>query len=600
MGQRWGTNQREAEGIGDRGMKVKVKYLATVKDITKKSNEEFELASGTLAELLNLIERKHSLRKNLKDIMVIVNGQTVWENFDSHKLSESDDIIIGPIMAGGSAFVTDDCKGCGSCVRECPKNAIEIRELNSKKMAYVNSTLCVSCGACKKVCEFDAIIILPSEGVRCTNCPVFCIIKEGEYGACKRYKNEKGKLVLARRISAPAEKKLGEPLVYGVGAGNTYPDFVPAPVIVEDNIDGVDVVTVVSATPLSFSFLKLKIDTDEFIGLEGEAVYRDGRKIGMVVTEEYGSKMIDIGGVNTLQGKFGLTAARTIVDIANGREVELRVGKKNWIKIRLGKPPVINGKKVRKMRAGCGSAVIGMFAPYLKNVADEVIVLDSHIIGLLSEHYAGKYLGMRYSGIIPWGVKSTDGRYFGEHGDGIGGTSIKDPLDAIKEIDFNYAWEGMRVLITDTTGEHLSMFELRSRTLKEIEPTEEAKRVVKMISDTCEDSRVSALFCGGVGGSARSGVAKYPKKVTEAVHKGLVRLTVGGAPAFVLPGGGINFYVDVEKIKGKDPFTYVPTPAIVAPIEYTMKKKVYREIGGHMGSIVSYREFLKKYEIELL
>jgi|Deesub1362A_J573_1020465.scaffolds.fasta_scaffold01356_13 ferredoxin len=584
-------------------MKVGVRYLTTVRSITTKSKEEFELISGTLGELLNFIEEKYSLKKKLGNITVLVNSQPIRGNLASYKLAENDDVIItAPSIGIGnrSAFITDDCTGCGSCAKECPKNAINIIKSDDKKRAFVNSKLCVDCGACKKVCNFNAIVFLPSKGIKCTSCPVFCTIKDGEYGACKRYKNERGRLVLSRRISVPAQKRFGEPLVYGVGAGNTYPDFVPAPIIVEGNVEGVDVVTVVSATPLSFSHLKLKIDTDEFIGTEGQTVYRDGKKVGIVVTEEYGSKMIDIGGVNILQSKTGLTAARTIVDIVNGKEVELKIGKKSWIRFKLGKQPVINGKKVRKMRAGCGSAIIGMFAPYLKKVADEAIILDSHIIGLLSEHYAGKYLGMKYSGIIPWGVKSTDGRYFGEHGDGIGGTPIKDPLDAIKKIDFNYAWEGMRVLITDTTGEHLSMFELRGERLKEIEPTEEAKKVVKMIFDTCEDSGVSALFCGGVGGSARAGVAKFPKKVTEAVHKGLIKLTIGGAPAFVLPGGGINFYVNVEEIKGKDPLTYVPTPAIVAPIEYTMERKVYEEIGGHIENKMSYNEFIKKYEVELL
>ena len=32
-------------------------------------------------------------------------------------------------------------------------------------------------------------------------------------------------------------------------------------------------------------------------------------------------------------------------------------------------------------------------------------------------------------------------------------------------------------------------------------------------------------------------------------------------------------------------FGYVPTPAIVGPIEFTMRLADYRELGGHMGSV---------------
>jgi hypothetical protein len=42
------------------------------------------------------------------------------------------------------------------------------------------------------------------------------------------------------------------------------------------------------------------------------------------------------------------------------------------------------------------------------------------------------------------------------------------------------------------------------------------------------------------------------------------------------PGGGITFLVDVEKVMVRA-FTYVPTPATVVPLEYTMRLKEYLE-----------------------
>jgi hypothetical protein len=33
-------------------------------------------------------------------------------------------------------------------------------------------------------------------------------------------------------------------------------------------------------------------------------------------------------------------------------------------------------------------------------------------------------------------------------------------------------------------------------------------------------------------------------------------------------------------------FGYVPTPAIVAPIEFTLPRALYQQLGGHAGDIV--------------
>jgi hypothetical protein len=139
----------------------------------------------------------------------------------------------------------------------------------------------------------------------------------------------------------------------------------------------------------------------------------------------------------------------------------------------------------------------------------------------------------------------------------------------------------MTVLITETTGSKAALFEVTSDgTLAHVPLTAEVVRVVHELADTCQEARVSAVYCGGCGGSARAGVTKYPIKLTRAVHAMKARLTIGGAPAFVLPGGGINFMVDVEKVM-PGAFTWVPTPATVCPVEYTMTLVDFRDMGGH-------------------
>jgi hypothetical protein len=119
------------------------------------------------------------------------------------------------------------------------------------------------------------------------------------------------------------------------------------------------------------------------------------------------------------------------------------------------------------------------------------------------------------------------------------------------------------------------------------------QQVVDRIGDNCEPSLVSVLFLGGAGGSLRSGVTDNPIQLTRAVKKALVNVTCGGAPAYVWPGGGITLMVDVLRMPANS-FGTVPTPAIVAPIEFSMKLSDYQALGGHMGFVRSLDDSLRK------
>ncbi len=493
----------------------------------------------------------------------------------------------------------DKCKACKICEKNCPVDAIHVID----KLAKTNLN-CVSCGICVRVCPFDAIVKVSdaSDGPLCTHCPVRCAIPEGKTGACKRYTNKEGQILRNRNLvvdaitKEPETRKLPyQPLITAVGSGTNYPCCRPAPYIVQEQINHVDVVTVVTEAPLSYSGVKVKIDTNIHIGEEGAKVKRDGKIVGMITTEEYGSKMLTLGGANLLShGNDGFVVARTIVDLANGRRVVLKVDKGSTLELQQGHPPIIDGHEEKLMRVGCGSATIGMFAEKLSKVVDEAIILDYHVIGLLSEHLAGKEVGMTYSGVIPYGTKSTVGRYFGAQGHGWGGTEIINPEEAIVSVDMTIAKEGMKVLVTETTGQKAALFQVQSNgTVKEIDLTDDVIEAVNIIKNTCEVSMTSVIYTGGTGGSARAGVVTFPKKLTDAVHEEQVYMTVGGAPVFILPGGGINFMVDVAKMVPEST-TWVPTPATVAPIEYTMTRKVYESLGGHVASIRTKEELLKE------
>jgi hypothetical protein len=209
---------------------------------------------------------------------------------------------------------------------------------------------------------------------------------------------------------------------------------------------GIDVVTVVTEAPLSYSGIKVKVDTDLYMGNEGAPVLIGKKKVGHLCTEEYGSKILSLGGVNLLTGKDGIYVAKLIVDIANRREVHLKVEDGAELVLQVGKAPLIDGETGKRMKVGCGSASMGLFGRYFLDAADEVIVLDAHLIGQFTEHAAGKELGAKYSGIRLKGRQSTPGRYFGGHGRGWGGTPIEDPIDIIEGFDPKILKPGMTIL----------------------------------------------------------------------------------------------------------------------------------------------------------
>lgn len=492
----------------------------------------------------------------------------------------------------------DKCKKCKICMQNCPIGAIKATVENGHKKMSITAA-CVECLICKRVCPFDAIDGRGSAAaaIQCSSCPVQCKIPEGSTGACKRYTNEGGTLVRNRRLEIQAKQIVQadarnlRPIITAVGAGTNYPCCRPAPHIVSECRGGVDVVTVVTEAPLSYSGLIIKLDTNTYIGEEGATLYRGNKPVGMVNTEEYGSKMLAVGGANRMTGDAGFVVARTITELANGEEVELTVDKKNKLKLQQGKALAVNGVRENLMRIGCGSATVGLFAALMKECVDECIVIDHHVTGLFTEHLAGEAVGMSWSGVVPNAVKSSRGRYFGGHGDGIGGTVLKTPKEAIKSVDMSIARAGMKILVVNTTGEIYELFEVQENgSVKSVPMTEKEMKIPLEIQKNCEHSRVSVLYTGGVGGSARGGVCRRPLGITEAVHSKKAVLTIGGAPAFVYPGGGINFIVDTEKVVNKG-FTWIPTPATVAPVEYTMKKTDYEAMGGHMEQIKDVKEY---------
>jgi hypothetical protein len=477
-----------------------------------------------------------------------------------------------------------------------------------------------------------------ADKIECNACPVLCQIADGRVGACDRYANAGGTLVrvdpvvlLRRTLEAPepalvrfagrpapsaaaaaggqAEAaaqvqdwdgdllRANEVFVTGIGSSTTYPDYKPAPFIVASQAEGVDMVTVVTEGIFSYCSLKVKIDTDRYLGPEQANVRCRGEVVGHVTTAEYGSQMLSLGGVHHLTGgskKEGRVTVEMMQSLGNRQPVELSIDGGAQLLVQAGMPPVVNGVEEQRMRVGCGSATIGIFAKQFFGRVDEVVVVDDHITGVLTEHQAGRCLDMRPAGLKIRGRKSTPGRYFqvANPGTGWGGTDIADPMSIVEGWDPKLAWPGQRLLMVSTTGEHSAWYELdESLTPREAEMPEAVRRIVERIGENCEPSLTSVLFLGGAGGSLRAGVTENPVLLTRSIKQSLVNVTCGGAPAYVWPGGGITVMVDVMRMPA-NAFGTVPTPAIVAPIEFTMRAADFAALGGHVEQVRSLEQAL--------
>ncbi|QIE46225.1 6-hydroxynicotinate reductase [Pseudohalocynthiibacter aestuariivivens] len=456
--------------------------------------------------------------------------------------------------------------------------------------------------------------------IRCDACPVMCYIAPGKIGACDRYGNEDGRIVrtdpltiLDRRMAAGDEVKpflaadwdgqnvSGDGVfVSGVGSGTTYPDYKPAPFIVSREVEGADFITVVTEAIFSYCGVKVKIDTDRHLGEERAIVRAGGEAIGHVTTSEYGSRMLSLGGVEHLTGATkpeGRVTCDALLRLCNGEAVELVIDDGATVIVQAGQPPIVDGQPEVRMRVGCGSATIGMFASQWQGLVDEVVVVDDHITGVVSEHQAGKVLDWPDTGIRIKGRRSTPGRYFqvAGPGRGWGGTDIEDPLDILNPwLEKKGARPGLTLLMVSTTGEHYGYYVLDDALVPQPAPLPEALQPsVDLIAENCEPALCTVMFQAGAGGSLRSGVTQNPVKLTHAVQGGQCRVTCGGVAAYVWPGGGITIMVDVRDMPDGS-FGYVPTPALVAPLEFTLPRGDYIALGGHDAAVRSVADIVEK------
>lgn len=140
----------------------------SVEDMTKAILEAHKAGKGLYAmkalgggHLINQLEEAFNFVRNIKGISSLAVGMVSSEELELNlKIFNDEEIPKGlftqKIKPSKRLFISTFCKGCGTCVKTCPNNALSLE--NGK--AVVDHKLCILCGYCNPVCPEFAIRLI--------------------------------------------------------------------------------------------------------------------------------------------------------------------------------------------------------------------------------------------------------------------------------------------------------------------------------------------------------------------------------------------------------------------------------------------------------
>jgi Pyruvate/2-oxoacid:ferredoxin oxidoreductase delta subunit len=133
--------------------------------------------------------------------------------------------------------------GCGRCIKDCPMDCIQLVRIKRPRIKQG----CVECRTCFKVCPQQAVedVVIESAG----GCGLhglpggLCQVPEGRTGACgalhqhrrraKTHRSRCSPMRTSDKLPRQPEAIINKPMITAIGAGGTYPDYVPAPYILQ-------------------------------------------------------------------------------------------------------------------------------------------------------------------------------------------------------------------------------------------------------------------------------------------------------------------------------------------------------------------------------
>src|SRR2546430_1905821 len=133
-----------------------------------------------------------------------------------------------------------------------------------------------------------------------------------------------------------------------------------------------------NACPVLCQISEGKSDAERWLGPGQANVRVKGAVAGPMSTAEYGSQMLSLGGVHHLTGgskKEGRVTVEMMQALGNKQPGECGIEGGAQVVIQAGRAPIVNGVEEQRMRVGCGSATIGIFAKQFYGRADEVVVV---------------------------------------------------------------------------------------------------------------------------------------------------------------------------------------------------------------------------------